>query len=147
MKKEKLTMLYVFVLALVIMTITPGCIRKRSPQISIETYELHCRNLSDNGLIVEFYRVDMELQETLDELKLYQSKIGRTQLQQDFSGFPSRSWYQKELARSAYKAGQAFGEGIAEGRILAKIKRFRQQKAIVLTIIYQRGLTLPVSVE
>ena len=69
MKKEKLTVLYVFVLALTIIVITPGCVRKRPPSVSIETYELHCRNLSDDGLIAEFYRVDVELQEALDDLR------------------------------------------------------------------------------
>lgn len=60
--KQKLT---IFMLVFVVMAILSGCTRK--PQLpSIDVYELHCRNLSDNELIAEFYRVDVELQGAVD---------------------------------------------------------------------------------
>ena len=129
MKKEKLTMLYVFALALIIIAIAPGCGRKRPPSVSIETYELHCRNLSDDKLIAEFYRVDMELQEALDDLWRYERGLERAQQQGGF-------------AVLGYSLGSAVG-----GHPVVRVRELRKQKAIILTIIHQRGLTLPVSVK
>jgi hypothetical protein len=112
-------LLYVLVLALIIMAITPSCVRKRPPSVSIEAYEFHCRNLSDNERIAEFYRVDMGLQEALDELR--QTEMNWT--------------------------GRGFIGGLFIGRATARVKQLRMQKATVLTIIHQRGLTLPVPVK
>jgi len=39
-----------------IMFLITGCNKKRTPLVSLETYELHCRNLNNNELIAEFYR-------------------------------------------------------------------------------------------
>lgn len=131
MKKEKLTVPYVFVLALIIMAIAPGCVRKRSPSISIETYEFHCRNLSDDGLIAEFYRVDVELQEALDDLRRYEREL---------------EWEQYQ--RGPFGAlGYSLGTSIGGRHPKRRVKELRRRKAIVLTIIHQRGLRLPVSVE
>jgi len=96
----------------IVIIFSPGCIRKRPPLISIETYEFHCRNLTDNALIAEFYRVDMELQNAID-----------------------RAW---RLERAL---------PILPRRSILKVKELRMQRAIVLTIIHQRGLTLPLSAK
>ena len=128
MKKEKLAVLYVFVLALITMAIAPGCVRKRPPLISIETYELHYRNLSDDALIAEFYRVDMELQEALDDLQIYQRGLERAAEKGGFFG------------ALGYRTG-------AGGSPKHRVRELRVRKAILLTIIHQRGLTLPVSVK
>ncbi len=127
MKKEKLTVLYTFMLALIIIAITPGCVRKRPPSIPIETYLFHYRNLSDDELIAEFYRVDMELQEALDELWRFEIELERAKQQGPWAA-----------------VGYALGVG-ENPRI--KVKELRKRKAAILTIIHQRGLTLPVSVK
>jgi len=129
MKKEKLTVLYVFVLVLIIIAIAPGCVRKRPQLISMETYELHYRNLSNDELIAEFYRVDMELQEALDDLWRYERGLERAQQQGGF-------------AVLGYSLGSAVG-----GHPVVRVRELRKRKAIILTIIHQRGLTLPVSVR
>ena len=66
---------------------------------------------------------------------------------QDFSDWPSKRWYQRKLARNLSKTGAALGHVLAGKRILKRVKELRKQKAVVLTIIHQRGLRLPVSVE
>ena len=121
--KQKLT---IFLLVFVIMAAVSGCTRK--PQFpSIDTYELHCRNLNDNELIAEFYRVDVELQGALDDLETYQRGLAETR---GFAG------------ALGYNLGASIG-----GHPKRIVEELRKQKAVVLIMIYERGLKLPVSVE
>lgn len=128
MKKEKLTVLYVFVSTLIIMAIVPSCVRKRPPSIPIETYKFHYRSLSDDELIAEFYRVDMELQEALDDLQIYQRGLERAAEEGGFFG------------ALGYRAGAGRSPKY-------RVRELRVRKAVLLTIIHQRGLILPVSVK
>ena len=94
---------------IIFLVFSPGCIKKESPSISVETYEFHCRNLADDALIAEFYRVDMELQNAVDRVRRIVGAIG-----------------------------------ISPRRSILKVQKLRIERAIVLTIMHQRGLTLPV---
>lgn len=115
----------------IIPVIISGCTTQSSLK-AIEDYELRCRNLSDDELIVEFYRVDIELQEALNDLSVFNMKDVQ----------PPR------------KSEEALGRGLGtltlslSGKHPAqRVKDLRKRKAIVLMIIYERGLRLPTSVE
>ena len=126
MKKTIVTLL-VFIIPVII----SGCTRQSSLR-AIEDYALRCRNLSDNELIIEFYQVDIKLREALNDLSLFNMKTTQ----------PTR------------KGEEALGRGLGtlilslSGKHPARIvKDLRKKKAIVLMIIYERGLRLPTSVE
>jgi len=115
----------------IVIIFSPGCIRKRPPPISIETYEFHCRNLTDNALIAEYYRVDMQLQEALDELRGFRRELSA---QKQKGGIESGS----------YALGTALGILISGHNPVKIVRKLRVKRTIILTIMHQRGLTLPV---
>lgn len=126
--KRMIIMLLVFIIPV---TIVSGCTRQSSLK-EIEDYAVRCRNLGDTGLIIEFYQVDIELREALDDLTLYNMRTTR----------PVR------------KGEEALGRGV--GTLILRssgkhpeqiVENLRRKKAIVLMIIYERGLEMPTSVE
>lgn len=125
---KKISIIALVLIAIVL--IISGCARKKDTLVSMELYEFHCRNLSDNELIVEYYRIDLELQEAIDKLQWLKT---RQLIEQQKGGIESGS----------YAIGTALGIAIS-GRNPARIvKELRAKRAIILTIIHQRGLQLP----
>jgi len=125
MKKQ-----YIIVLIIAIIAIASGCARRRDALVSMELYEFHCKNLGDNELIAEYYRIDLQLQEAIDELEWLKTRL---LIEQQKGGIESGS--------SAL--GTSLGIAIS-GRNPARIvKELRAKRAIILTIIHQRGLQLP----
>jgi len=122
--KKTIVTLLVFIIPVII----SGCTTQSSLK-AIEDYALRCRNLSDNELIIEFYQVDIQLREAQNVLWRYEIGYDRAQRQGGEAAL-----------------GYAFGTLIA-GHPAKRVKDLRKKKAIVLMIIYERGLRLPTSVE
>jgi len=115
-------------ISLLTLIVLSGCIQ-RIAQIPRENYELHCRNLNDNELIAEYYRVDLELQTQLGKLARYEG--GHYYL----------------VTSPAEALGSSIGRAIVMRPIIDNIQQLRMQVSIILTIIHQRGLTLPVPIR
>lgn len=125
MKKQ-----YIIVLIIAIVATVFGCARRRDTPVSMELYEFHCRNLSDNELIAEYYRIDLELQEAIDKLQWLKT---RQLIEQQKGGIESGS----------HALGTALGIAISGRNPVRIVKELRAKRAIILTIIHQRGLQLP----
>ena len=98
-----------------------GCTRQQT--LSPEAYEVEARNLSNDALIKEYYQVDAELQGALDQLWEYQLE-------------------QAQKRSGPEQLGRGLGILIF-GTPVPKVKNLRIKIAILLTLIHQRGLTLP----
>jgi len=126
MKKQ-----FIIFLIIIIALAMSSCVRKKDALVSLDLYEFHCRNLSNYELIAEYYRIDLQLQEAIDKLEWLKT---RQLIEQQKGGIESGS----------YAIGTALGIAIS-GRNPARIvKELRAKRAIILTIIHQRGLQLPV---
>ena len=107
----------------------------------LEQYEAYCEALTDNELIAEYYQLDVDLQEALDDLRKYEGPLSEP------VPFYRGSWAQRQTMRNIARFGEALGRVIASKPIREQIKMLREQIALVLTIMHQRGLTLPVQVR
>lgn len=126
--RETLKKMIAILLIFIVPVIISGC-TTRSSLKAIEDYALRCRSLSDNELIIEFYQVDIQLREAQDALWRYEIGYDRAQRQ---------------------GGGAALGYGLGTliaGHPAKRVRELRKKKAIVLMIIYERGLRLPTSVE
>lgn len=107
-----------------------GC----SNQFSVEAlkdYESQCRDLNDDALIIEFYQVDIKLREAIDNL--FVSSIESVQPRKGEAALGYG------LGSLILNLSQKSPKQIVEG--------LRKKKAILLMIIYERGLEMPISVE
>lgn len=107
----------------------------------LERYEVYCANLTDNELIAEYYQLDVDLQEASDDLRKYEGPLSEP------VSFYRGNWAQRQMMRNIARFGEALGRAIASKPIREQIKMLREQIALVLTIMHQRGLTLPVQVR
>lgn len=107
----------------------------------LEQYEAYCRNLTDNELIAEYYQLDVDLQEALDDLRKYEGPLSEP------VPFYRGNWARRQTMRNIARFGEALGRAIASKPIREQIKMLREQIALVLTIMHQRGLALPMQVR
>lgn len=138
------------IIFLIIVTLIAAAVVSQSPPLQtervtleeyLEQYEAYCGNLTDNELIAEYYQLDVDLQEALDDLRKYEGPLSEP------VPFYRGNWARRQMMRNIARFGEALGRAIASKPIREQIKMLREQIALVLTIMHQRGLTLPVQVR